>query len=124
MIFNFLFFQAEDGIRDGHVTGVQTCALPISAQDQIHPGNQFCFTFGAVRKGGIIRGINQVAARLKPLDFLSYAQAANAGIKHQNAGVALVAHCGSLSEDSATKSLMIWWYFSFSPWKISRDANW
>src|SRR5690625_5452555 len=25
-----LFFQAGDGIRDGHVTGVQTCALPIS----------------------------------------------------------------------------------------------
>src|SRR5690625_7886151 len=24
------FIQAEDGIRDGHVTGVQTCALPIS----------------------------------------------------------------------------------------------
>src|SRR6266702_4900835 len=23
------FFHAEDGIRDGHVTGVQTCALPI-----------------------------------------------------------------------------------------------
>src|SRR5215475_5168418 len=28
MIF-FFFFQAEDGIRDFHVTGVQTCALPI-----------------------------------------------------------------------------------------------
>src|SRR6267154_6454005 len=27
-----LFFQAEDGIRDGRVTGVQTCALPISQQ--------------------------------------------------------------------------------------------
>src|SRR5690606_39489765 len=27
----FFFFQAEDGIRDFHVTGVQTCALPISA---------------------------------------------------------------------------------------------
>src|SRR5690606_40817669 len=25
-----IFFQAEDGIRDFHVTGVQTCALPIS----------------------------------------------------------------------------------------------
>src|SRR6266487_1180686 len=25
----FFFFQAEDGIRDGRVTGVQTCALPI-----------------------------------------------------------------------------------------------
>src|SRR5258708_30954073 len=31
----FFFFQAEDGIRDDLVTGVQTCALPIShgAQD-------------------------------------------------------------------------------------------
>src|SRR5207253_7368843 len=28
----FFFFQAEDGIRDGHVTGVQTCALPISSR--------------------------------------------------------------------------------------------
>src|SRR5690606_40048201 len=27
----FFFFQAEDGIRVFHVTGVQTCALPISA---------------------------------------------------------------------------------------------
>src|SRR5437773_5881418 len=26
----FFFFQAEDGIRDRDVTGVQTCALPIS----------------------------------------------------------------------------------------------
>src|SRR5690625_1853280 len=26
------FFQAEDGIRDGHVTGVQTCALPICVE--------------------------------------------------------------------------------------------
>src|SRR5689334_13907082 len=30
MLFHF-FFQAEDGIRDGTVTGVQTCALPISS---------------------------------------------------------------------------------------------
>src|SRR5690606_39788631 len=27
------FFQAEDGIRDFHVTGVQTCALPIYFHD-------------------------------------------------------------------------------------------
>src|SRR5690348_18029319 len=27
---SLFFFQAEDGIRDGRVTGVQTCALPIS----------------------------------------------------------------------------------------------
>src|SRR5205807_7424767 len=30
--FFFFFFQAEDGIRDYKVTGVQTCALPISAE--------------------------------------------------------------------------------------------
>src|SRR5215813_1058101 len=29
-MFFFFFFQAEDGIRDADVTGVQTCALPIS----------------------------------------------------------------------------------------------
>src|SRR3989449_8587216 len=29
----FFFFQAEDGIRDVAVTGVQTCALPISAAE-------------------------------------------------------------------------------------------
>src|SRR2546430_10412800 len=32
----FFFFQAEDGIRDLTVTGVQTCALPISRH---HSGN-------------------------------------------------------------------------------------
>src|SRR6266853_4337243 len=30
VIYFFFFFQAEDGIRDLTVTGVQTCALPIS----------------------------------------------------------------------------------------------
>src|SRR5699024_11629502 len=30
----FFFFQAEDGIRDRNVTGVQTCALPISAMEE------------------------------------------------------------------------------------------
>src|SRR5690606_6227101 len=30
----FFFFQAEVGIRDFHVTGVQTCALPISQMQQ------------------------------------------------------------------------------------------
>ena len=34
VIFLF-FFQAEDGIRDRLVTGVQTCALPISSNDNI-----------------------------------------------------------------------------------------
>src|SRR5882762_11613976 len=33
IFFFFFFFQAEDGIRDSSVTGVQTCALPILASN-------------------------------------------------------------------------------------------
>src|SRR5690348_18133252 len=36
--FCYFFFQAEDGIRDGRVTGVQTCALPICAAADRSPG--------------------------------------------------------------------------------------
>src|SRR5207253_8734310 len=44
--FCLFFFQAEDGIRDGHVTGVQTCALPIcSIREGRAPGRR------AVRAG-------------------------------------------------------------------------
>src|SRR5689334_23537655 len=35
-VYLFFFFQAEDGIRDGTVTGVQTCALPISLAHLAH----------------------------------------------------------------------------------------
>src|SRR5205809_3278739 len=35
----FFFFQAEDGIRDVAVTGVQTCALPILKMDPIWDWN-------------------------------------------------------------------------------------
>src|SRR5690349_23055028 len=33
----YFFFQAEDGIRDLYVTGVQTCALPISRESSPSP---------------------------------------------------------------------------------------
>src|SRR3712207_8374618 len=36
----FFFFQAEDGIRDIGVTGVQTCALPIYLAVGAVPGDQ------------------------------------------------------------------------------------
>src|SRR5258706_10061485 len=42
LLFLFFFFQAEDGIRDWSVTGVQTCALPIcrlrAGVPRVHPG--------------------------------------------------------------------------------------
>src|SRR5205085_5955727 len=41
LLFFFFFFQAEDGIRDLTVTGVQTCALPIYRPDgRVLPGRQ------------------------------------------------------------------------------------
>src|SRR5688572_33476391 len=40
------FFQAEDGIRDLTVTGVQTCALPISEHDAVL-GSEVTFEFEA-----------------------------------------------------------------------------
>src|SRR5690625_7420550 len=48
----FFFFQAEDGIRDGHVTGVQTCALPILpgvyrySPDRIFEAAESCLELG------------------------------------------------------------------------------
>src|SRR5229473_5325351 len=38
-VYFFFFFQAEDGIRDKLVTGVQTCALPISRCPSAGRGN-------------------------------------------------------------------------------------
>src|SRR5207249_6946047 len=35
LLFFFFFFQAEDGIRDRNVTGVQTCALPICLDHEV-----------------------------------------------------------------------------------------
>src|SRR2546430_5244114 len=42
----FFFFQAEDGIRDLTVTGVQTCALPI-----LQPAGRLSQSAGGIRKG-------------------------------------------------------------------------
>src|SRR5690606_40842860 len=42
----FFFFQAEDGIRDFHVTGVQTCALPIWRVLLTQPGIQLLQALG------------------------------------------------------------------------------
>src|SRR5690625_7734236 len=64
---SFFFLQAEDGIRVGHVTGVQTCALPISAAGRwratlrpgLLPARRRLSTFLAARREletGTLRG--------------------------------------------------------------------
>src|SRR5262249_56515974 len=42
-----VFFQAEDGIRDWSVTGVQTCALPILRKGQLRLGSNL-FHYGVI----------------------------------------------------------------------------
>src|SRR5205807_6908852 len=39
-VFIYIFFQAEDGIRDYKVTGVQTCALPILNCSRVSPSTR------------------------------------------------------------------------------------
>src|SRR5256886_11055807 len=60
-IWLFVFFQAEDGIRDLTVTGVQTCALPISIFRQ---GPGWSDTRACARDG------DQAARSLAPLEGL------------------------------------------------------
>src|SRR6266702_7967473 len=71
----FFFFQAEDGIRDGHVTGVQTCALPIlpttegggfagltaSATELLNKVNTMPFEQIGKNLDGILKSVNDVA---------------------------------------------------------------
>src|SRR2546427_4349475 len=45
MMLYFFFFQAEDGIRDLTVTGVQTCALPIFLSGAIDDGHDVAVSF-------------------------------------------------------------------------------
>src|SRR6266511_5791426 len=63
----FFFFQAEDGIRDFHVTGVQTCALPIFAKDLA----DFAKKAPALTlKGGIFEGTVLSGEQAKKLSTL------------------------------------------------------
>src|SRR6266498_5304240 len=56
MVF-FFFFQAEDGIRDADVTGVQTCALPISGA----PVTSFVERGRLMDAGEIRRAVTRIA---------------------------------------------------------------
>src|SRR3989454_1415128 len=55
---SFFFFQAEDGIRDYKVTGVQTCALPISRAPD---GQRLPEVLAALLDLPVLRGVEQPA---------------------------------------------------------------
>src|SRR5439155_15311084 len=68
----FFFFQEEDGIRDGHVTGVQTCALPIwpcwrvrigAGEEQVLTGHQKTAILDQLKKAAAGEGERANMAR-------------------------------------------------------------
>src|SRR2546430_7914213 len=59
----FFFFQAEDGIRDLTVTGVQTCALPISAAASPRPSAK-CPIGGTGNRGGTVDSLASAQQQL------------------------------------------------------------
>src|SRR5690606_41034837 len=61
------FFQAEDGIRDFHVTGVQTCALPIYRSEcrSTYPRRPPIKVHGAGKLTGIHYDLPMASAQVK-----------------------------------------------------------
>src|SRR3712207_9125691 len=79
--FDFFFFQAEDGIRDIGVTGVQTCALPICAHTRVP-------TFLMVRlRSTLAPRLIVVAAGIGVTDISASAQEPSAGTVDRKSGV-------------------------------------
>src|SRR5438874_3566861 len=77
--FFFFFFQAEDGIRDLYVTGVQTCALPISLEGTSnYPDATFTFRLSY----GTVRGYEQDGKQIVP--FTDFAGLYQRSAEHEN----------------------------------------
>src|SRR3989339_2026829 len=65
----FFFFQAEDGIRDKLVTGVQTCALPISSTLKVSTTGQCGVGTGLTCKGSTIGTDRKSVVKGKSVDL-------------------------------------------------------
>src|SRR6266496_5398683 len=93
----FFFFQAEDGIRDLYVTGVQTCALPISRArgPALHRADRAAWSGRSPESPG---SGDRPAADATPRDHPSPASSRRAG--REQAGVA-GPHSGALRAPSS-----------------------
>src|SRR2546422_9318250 len=91
--FFFFFFQAEDGIRDVAVTGVQTCALPISKPIGLEAQIEEVEALQCVEE------IAKSSPRLEALIFGPYDYAASQGVDPR-----------AIEEDSSLYEGDIWHY--------------
>src|SRR5690606_39772049 len=106
------FFQAEDGIRDFHVTGVQTCALPISEAAELQQAS-FRLHLEAARITGKPVIVHTRAAREDTLTLLREAALPQAG----------VLHCFTEDWDMARAALDLGFYISLSGLLTFRHAD-
>src|SRR6266496_5845277 len=113
-IFFFFFFQAEDGILDLYVTGVQTCALPISP--------------GAAAESGIIHSPDFNCAIVPCLDLSSgpMLSAIGIAIKTQNIKVCttLLLRSTRLRNPNFQFSVVERNDFANGPTRIDRRPGW
>src|SRR5438132_14232936 len=104
MLFDF-FFQAEDGIRDHCVTGVQTCALPI------YPAEAKRLLAAAGYGGGIDLQLWRAAANV---ELSRVAEAIQAQLEPVGVRVELVERDASSQREAARKGetdmvILAWW---------------
>src|SRR5262249_59783921 len=69
MVVVYFFFQAEDGIRDWSVTGVQTCALPISTSRAEGVNDRGLISGEYEDQAGVEHGYTLDGRRLESFDF-------------------------------------------------------
>src|SRR5690554_2318496 len=66
----FFFFQAEDGIRDADVTGVQTCALPILVRGNVRLESAGAFQVVGAADGQVVAGAKLGVSQLTSVDTI------------------------------------------------------
>src|SRR5690606_40147818 len=94
------FFQAEDGIRDFHVTGVQTCALPIFIYE-----DKICVVYCTVfYRDGSSAGLKKHPRNLSP---------SRAGQRHSHQIGREAGWCGRSEERRVGKACRFWTW----PWE-------
>src|SRR5256884_4000793 len=93
---SFFFFQAEDGIRDVAVTGVQTCALPISFHKDVTLRQLMSHRAGLLREPPVGNYFDpselSLSAMVHSLNDTTLVYPPESHTKYSNAGVATVGY--------------------------------
>src|SRR6266404_6474442 len=113
MYLSSFFFQAEDGIRDKLVTGVQTCALPIYCD---HPADGLGIDFGVLRlhaqfkapgildaleRRVVLTGLALLESRARALDSRGPVAVGGEPVVAGRGSATLLQHCASIYGSAA-----------------------